>query len=368
LGGAAQGVQVGSAKNPQLNDWNLTTALPIGVSVLSYSFELCNASGGSAAYTAAFGDYSATGTFASMTLAPYGVTDLNVPTDFFRLTLKSTVKAMYFYSLSFTLSVPLSVSLDIYGDEVVALPVTPGVNGIPAIQYPLVPLETYYGTTNLTLTSDSLVLALRSLVSVMTKKAYEDAKTILQYTDENPAKPGYDFGMWDGDNIYATWDSGASWNREHVWACAQMQLNGVDPRPAEDTKNHATDLHNLRVACQLANGFHGNKFFDEVNTEIAMFPNITEGLNGHHAYVGDFRGDIARMFFYMFVRYEGLQLNDDLDINNNVSMSKLSAFLRWNQEDPVDAFEAQRNNRIYEYQGNRNPFIDYPNLATQIWA
>lgn len=368
LGGATQGVQIGSAKNPQLNDWTLSTVFPTGISVTSFSSELCNASGGSATYTAAFGDYVSTGAFASMTLTPYGVSDLNIPSDFFTFTLKSTVKAMYFYSLEFTLSVPGDISLDIYGDEVNALPVTPGVNGIPGTQYALTPLETYYGSTNLTLNGDYLVLELRTLISVMTKKSYGDAKTILQYTDENPAKPGYDYGMWDGDNIYATWDNGASWNREHVWACAQMQLNGVDPRPDEDTKNHATDLYNLRVACQLANGMHGNKFFDETNSDITMFPNITEGLNGHHAYTGDFRGDLARTLFYMCVRYEGLQLNSDLDINNNVSMGKLSALLLWNQADPVDTFEAQRNNRIFEYQGNRNPFIDYPNLATQIWT
>ena len=41
---------------------------------------------------------------------------------------------------------------------------------------------------------------------------------------------------------------------------------------------------------------------------------------------------------------------------------------RWDELDPVDEFEIQRNNRIYEYQGNRNPFIDYPELANKIYA
>lgn len=40
----------------------------------------------------------------------------------------------------------------------------------------------------------------------------------------------------------------------------------------------------------------------------------------------------------------------------------------WHEEDPVDEFEIQRNNRIYEYQGNRNPFIDYADLATILYA
>lgn len=113
---------------------------------------------------------------------------------------------------------------------------------------------------------------------------------------------------------------------------------------------------------------NGDKFFDTTTTATTLFPNITSGLNGHHAYTGDFRGDVARILFYMAVRYEGLVLNDALDVSDDVSMGKLSTLLEWNDEDPVDAFERQRNNRIYGYQGNRNPFIDYPALAKQLWA
>ena len=70
----------------------------------------------------------------------------------------------------------------------------------------------------------------------------------------------------------------------------------------------------------------------------------------------------------MALRYTFLQLIDETDSTDSVSMGKLSTLLKWNEEDPVDAFETQRNNRIYEYQGNRNPFIDYPQLADHIYA
>lgn len=142
----------------------------------------------------------------------------------------------------------------------------------------------------------------------------------------------------------------------------------VANRPSGNDKNQATDLHNLRVSCQTSNGMHGNLFFDEANVETTFFPNIPSNGSHNHAFEGDFRGDVARICFYMALCYTFLQIIDATDSEDSVSMGKLSTLLKWNKEDPVDAFETQRNNRIYEYQGNRNPFIDYPELADRIYA
>ncbi|MFA6890165.1 MAG: endonuclease, partial [Bacilli bacterium] len=48
-------------------------------------------------------------------------------------------------------------------------------------------------------------------------------------------------------------------------------------------------------------------------------------------------------------------------------LGKLSTLLTWNQLDPVDDFERNRNDVIYGYQGNRNPFVDHPEFADMIW-
>jgi endonuclease I len=118
----------------------------------------------------------------------------------------------------------------------------------------------------------------------------------------------------------------------------------------------------------LSNEFHSDKYYDDGNTSTTFFPNLSAGLiNGHHSYTGDFRGDVARILFYMAIRYDGLTLKDVLGDAENTAMGKLSTLLRWNAEDGVDDFERQRNNRIYSYQGNRNPFIDFPKLADAIW-
>ena len=86
------------------------------------------------------------------------------------------------------------------------------------------------------------------------------------------------------------------------------------------------------------------------------------------------KGDVARMVFYMSVRYEGddgfpdLEANDVAGNGSAPRLGRLSVLLQWNAEDPPDAFEMRRNDVIYEtYQHNRNPFIDHPEWADAIW-
>lgn len=207
---------------------------------------------------------------------------------------------------------------------------------------------------------------LSARVSGMTRLSYGEDTAIMRYTDESLDKPGTLYGIYDGDLISGTADG--TWNKEHVWPCSQMKEGGVDPRPDSDTKNHATDLHNLRVSCQNSNGRHGNKFYDLVESPIAFFPNIPSDGSANHAFAGDFRGDVARICFYMALRYDFLKLADDIESADDLSMGRLSVLLTWNEEDPVDAFEEQRNARIYEHQEDRNPFIDHPELAKRLYA
>lgn len=369
LGGSSLGVQIGSKNNPQSEWWTMQATFTDEIIITSYDIELCNASSGSAVYDISFGDYQDSNSFASPNeLMSVAANQLNVATNTFSLSLKSNGRAIYLYSLSMTMLVPSDSSLSFSKDETTASAVIPGENGIPSVNYSLISQDAYYASIDFTASTEELFSSLRNLISTMTAISYGDAKTMLQYTDESVEQKGYLYGLYDGDLILAKWDSGASWNREHVWACSQMKLNGVDPRPSESAKNHATDLHNLRVACPMANGAHGNKFYDTQTTSTTLFPNIMDSLSGYHQYDGDFRGDVARILFYMYLRYDGLKLNDELNVADDVSMGKLSVLLTWNQEDPVDDFEIQRNNRIYEYQGNRNPFIDYSNLADLIFS
>jgi hypothetical protein len=84
---------------------------------------------------------------------------------------------------------------------------------------------------------------------------------------------------------------------------------------------------------------------------------------------GSWRGDVARAVFYMAVRYNALSVVNGNPPNTTVGqLGDLALLLQWNQTDPRDDFEMNRNNYIYTWQVNRNPFIDYPNLADYIWG
>ena len=360
-----RGVQIGSSNNPQTEGWTISTAFSEKVIITDYSIGLSCASGGNFTYNLNFGNYEKEETLTNTSVKYFEETNLNVETDTFSLTLTAKEKAMYLKSISLNVKVPEGSDINLSGDSSSSNPEQPETDNIPDPNYSLISVDDYYQDLNFDLEGEALIEELRTLISEMTKISYDDAKYILQYTDENPNNHGFLYGLYDGDNLNPKWDFGATWNREHVWPCAQMELYG-DARPNPNTKSHATDLHNLRASCPTVNSMHSNKLYDLTNTSNTMFPNVT-GLGGNHQCKGDFRGDVARICFYMFVRYEGLKLTSDLSNVDNKTMGKLELLLEWNEADPVDSFEKQRNNRIYEYQGNRNPFIDYPELANQLF-
>ncbi len=153
-----------------------------------------------------------------------------------------------------------------------------------------------------------------------------------------------------------------SWNREHIWA----KSHGF---PAQSDTAHC-DIHHLRPVDRSTNSAKGAKDFDwggypheEAQGSFTDFDSW-EPRDG-------IKGDVARMIFYMAVRYEN---KPDLEILEETGTSgpyygRLSSLLEWNKLDPVDDRERARNNAIFEkYQGNRNPFIDHPEYATAIWG
>ena len=149
------------------------------------------------------------------------------------------------------------------------------------------------------------------------------------------------------------------WNREHVYpkSLANPSLSTSFPGPG-------TDVHNLRSCDYVTNTFRGNRKFGPGNGVAGV-------TNDGHWYPGDeWKGDVARMMMYMYLRYPNQCPATDV----GAGLSSFSPqgdlpdiFLMWNAEDPVSPFEINRNNIIASYQGNRNPFIDNPFLATTIW-
>jgi len=88
------------------------------------------------------------------------------------------------------------------------------------------------------------------------------------------------------------------------------------------------------------------------------------------------QGDAACIIFYMATRYEGENGEPDLKVvdylpakgDKSPVHGKLSTLLIWNKRDTVDSFERHRNDVVYSYQHNRNPFIDHPEFVNRIWG
>lgn len=170
-----------------------------------------------------------------------------------------------------------------------------------------------------------------------------------------------------------------SWDREHVFPASY----GFKRK----SQHGHTDLHHLRPADRNLNGSHSNlpyceggeNVFDEHDDGTSSVTTAKVDKSRRCFEPTDIaKGEVARMIFYMAVRYEAedRQVERMLDLEivplDQVSLEgkigDLCTLLRWNRQYLPTQFERTRNDRVYDIQGNRNPFIDNPKWADQIWG
>ncbi|TMP38135.1 endonuclease [Pseudoalteromonas rubra] len=152
--------------------------------------------------------------------------------------------------------------------------------------------------------------------------------------------------------------SEARWNKEYIWP---KSFGAISSNAAK------ADLFNIVPADPRQNARRTNMpFSDVVRAGFYQLEPSTQG---------DIRGDVARILMYMAVRYEGIGGEPDLELTDSetfeagdTKFGPLSILLGWHLADGVSINEKERNDRIYNIQGNRNPFIDRPDFAEKIWA
>ncbi|GAA2706998.1 endonuclease [Actinoplanes palleronii] len=215
----------------------------------------------------------------------------------------------------------------------------------------------------------ALKSALHTIISTgVTKLSYDGVWNALKVTDQDPSNSSNVILLYSGTSRSKTLNGGdvGDWNREHVYAKSHGDFGTVT--------GPGTDLHHLRPEDVTVNSIRDNKDFDTGGSAVS-------GAAGNYTDSDSFepraavKGDVARMIFYMAVRYSGDDGFADLEVNNSVSngsnpyIGKLSVLLQWNAADPPDAFEKNRNQVIYStYQHNRNPFIDHPEWVSSIFG
>ncbi len=230
-----------------------------------------------------------------------------------------------------------------------------------------IPAGYYNGTDDLN--GDELKSALHNIIKDHVEFSYNDLRDfILRNTDEDPDNPNNVILFYTGrTQAKTTFGGGANeWNREHVWAKSHGDFGTAPPC--------GTDAHHMKPTDVSVNSTRSNLDFDIGGTPVTEAPGCYRDSDSFEPRDA-VKGDVARMIFYMAVRYEGDNGEPDLEVVDRVNTSpapehgKLSQLILWNELDPPDDFEMNRNDVIYyQYQNNRNPFIDHPEFVERIWG
>ena len=191
--------------------------------------------------------------------------------------------------------------------------------------------------------NSSLYLELQDLMESnhTNETSYNDTRSLFKYTDcENGG--GSISSFYSGKAIGPEWDGGATWNREHTWPNSKGDASG----------NGENDIIMLRPTSVSENSSRGNTAYGE----SSKFYDPNElGQN--------VRGDVARIMLFVYCRWG----NTEMMWGSSGVMESKDVLLKWIEEDPVDTWELGRNDAVEAITGTRNVFVDYPELAFQLF-
>ena len=222
------------------------------------------------------------------------------------------------------------------------------------------------------LSGSALKQALHDIIDDHTELSYTAVVNALKVTDEDPNNSNNVVLIYTGWSYPKSSYGGLynQWNREHTWSKSHGDFGDNPPE--------GTDLHHLRACDASVNSAKNNRDFSKGTTQYYDDGVPTGCYTASYIWEprNEDKGDVARMMFYMAVRYEGDNGETNLELVSYVNSSpdgqplygNLDTLLKWHNNDPVSSFEISRNNKVYQYQHNRNPFIDHPEYVNLIWG
>ena len=203
-----------------------------------------------------------------------------------------------------------------------------------------------------TKSASTLRTTLRTKVNDFSPVGYNGLRTYMKYTDAYQGSKTKLMLFYSSVSTTSTWDSGKSWNREHIWP-QSLGGNAVE-----------TDLNAMRPVDPTANSSRNNNKYGEVASGYTTFKTSSKNgsvicgyyKNSIFEPLDSVKGDVARIVLYDYVKTPNMKSVTEV-------FSSVSTLLNWNKQDPVDTYEMSRNDSVQSIQGNRNPFIDYPELG-----
>ncbi len=252
----------------------------------------------------------------------------------------------------------------------------------PAMLWAKVMPDGYYNAAQ-NKTGQALLTALYNIIQSHTKLSYGDVLSFMKTKDldaNNHIIDMYSTAVYGpDDNGSSASNVGEGWNREH--SLPKSWFGGSSSHPGY------TDLFHLYPTDIRVNGQRSSFPFGVCanGTRLSNGGIVAKGKLGASTYSGysgtvfepddEYKGDFARSYFYMATCY-----NDEIAkwTQGNLGGTSYPVFstwtlqmlLEWHRLDPVSQKEIARNEAIYssEYQGNRNPYIDYPELVEYVWG
>ena len=202
------------------------------------------------------------------------------------------------------------------------------------------------------LSGSSLRTKLRSLItSDRHTVGYDGLRTYFPHTDAYYANSSKLVLFYCNGIASGTWDSGKTWNREHMWP------DSLGGSAVEG------DLHSMRPTDPRLNSTRNNNLYGNATGGKTAEANEANGYLAGGTYVSgvfepfDYaKGDCARVVLYDYVVASSMSSVTEV-------FTDVNTLLEWCALDPVDTFEMSRNDVAQEIQGCRNPFVDYPELA-----
>ena len=223
------------------------------------------------------------------------------------------------------------------------------------------------------LTGDELFGRLNSMMGTTCKLgtsnySYNSLRNAYVGVDRDLNTPGNIIGYYDGRSMNGTWDGGATYNREHTWP----QSKG-----ANKSIPMGHDMQSVRPTNASINSARGNDAYGESGSYYDPNEIAINNANYRPENLGSYRGDAARVILYDYIVYGEAGGYKNKHYNGNAQLlSKLGysgvfesipILIKWHMQDPPSLTEMVRNDGAQDYQGNRNPVIDFPELALQIF-
>lgn len=202
------------------------------------------------------------------------------------------------------------------------------------------------------------------------------------YYESDVRDDGYVWDMYSGTSNFVLGDDQASgqsityegqvYNREHTMP--KSWFGSATPMYTDLTHIVPTDGYVNAKRSNYPFGETDNPTYSSENDFSLLGPSSLSGYSGTVFEPNDeYKGDFARIYFYMVTCYESVVSGWSCDMLDGTAYPAftdwaLELLLQWSENDPVSEKEINRNEVVYQKQGNRNPFVDYPGIEQYIWG